>query len=82
MIPVQQVSNLNVADLPARASYVSAKDTLDVFGGRRTTWQCSGIWNGKVTIWWGHKSGDARWACNKKYPGRCKGRCRAYKISG
>ena len=67
MIPVKLRNSLSISDLPARASNVDEKDTLNLLGGRRQTWQCySRVFNrvvGSVTIWWGFRGADANWAC-------------------
>lgn len=48
---------------------------------KRTEWGCyeDGAFVDKVTIWWGHTTGDALWACNQ-WRSLCQGgRCnRAY----
>jgi hypothetical protein len=43
-----------------------------------SNWDCNidDLNVGNVSIWWGHKSGDAGWACNK-WVGDCKGLCTA-----
>ena len=81
IIPNELSFDLDLNDLPARASSVDEKDTMNLSGGRKTTWRCfspdplgrnAGLTAGTVTIWWGHTIGDASWACRKWRCANCQ----------
>ena len=75
IMPNELSFDLDLNDLPTRASDVSKNRSTMMFGGRKITkWWCvdpgSPSTTGddfiySVSIWWGHTEGDATWACKK-----------------
>jgi len=47
--------------------------TEDSTGKCISAWSCylKDVYQGNVNIWWGHKDGDAGWACNNWHIGSC-----------
>ena len=81
MIPIEQLSNLKVVDLPARASEVN--DGIQLLGGQSTLFRCinrAGTQCGRFSI---NRSRDQitqaqlNAACNRDRPRCCQSRCTA-----
>jgi hypothetical protein len=71
----QSVEPVDSANVSANEEDDASADAL----ADDTTWACelNGFWKGDVTIWWGHRASDARWACNN-WISACQRACLAF----